>query len=202
MSCLWFRMFLLTAIAAAACGGQSSKAPAKPNTTASGVLVGRSGKPLANARVFLGKLEDDEEMLQAKIGFSGLPISHTDATGHFQLTGFAPGNYTIVYFPSGGSSIAPSEISIKAIQAVTRSIMPGMKGVEIGTTQSLDERKWGAVFTLLKGHTFRADGANMKIWNATLRRGPTGPYLEVRKGSIWQTDFADKAQIKLDCWSF
>jgi len=202
MSCFGFRVIFLAALVAAACAAQPAKPPAKPSASASGTVIGRSGKPLANARVFLGKLADDEEMLQAKIGFAGLPIGHTDATGHFQLTGFAPGNYTIVYFPSGSSSIAPAEISIKAIQAVTRSILPGMKGVEIGTTQTLDERKWGAVFTLLKGHTFWGDGANMKIWNATLRRGPTGPYLEVRKGSIWQADFTDKAQVKLECWSF
>jgi hypothetical protein len=42
----------------------------------------------------------------------------------------------------------------------------------------------------------------MKIWNATLRRGATGPYLEVRKGWIWQADFKDKAEIKLEAWSF
>jgi hypothetical protein len=202
MSRLCLRVTFLAALLAAACAAQPTKPPAKSGASATGVLLGRSGKPLANARVFLGKLQDDEEMLQAKIGFAGLPISHTDATGHFQLAGFNPGNYTIVYFPSGSSSIAPAEFSIKAIQAVTRSILPGMKGVEIGTTQTLDERKWGSIFTLLKGHTFWGDGANMKIWNATVRRGPTGPFLEVRKGSIWQSDFADKGQVKLEAWSF
>ena len=76
-----------------------------------------------------------------------------------------------------------------------------MQRVEIGTSQPLDDRKWG-VFTLLKGHTFWGEGANMKVWNATLRRGSTGPYLEVRRGSIWRGDFNDKAQIKMDAWSF
>jgi hypothetical protein len=42
----------------------------------------------------------------------------------------------------------------------------------------------------------------MKIWNATLRRGAAGPYLEARRGLIWQGDFNDKAQIKLEAWSF
>ena len=42
----------------------------------------------------------------------------------------------------------------------------------------------------------------MKIWNATLRRGATGPYLEMRKGVIWQADFKDKGQITLEAWSF
>jgi hypothetical protein len=42
----------------------------------------------------------------------------------------------------------------------------------------------------------------MKIWNATLRRGATGPYLEMRKGVIWQGDFKDKGQIALEAWGF
>ncbi len=198
---LRFRTIALAAFVAAACMGQQRKPPGRSETSAGGVLVGRSGKPLANARVFLGKIEDDEEVLQAKVRLGGLPIAQTDASGHFQLKGFPPGSYTIVYSPAGKSSIAPAEFSIKALQAVTRSILPLMKGVEIGTTQPLEERKWG-VFVLLKGHTFWGDGANMKVWNATLRRGPTGPYLEVRRGLIWQGDFQDKSQMKVEAWGF
>jgi len=169
--------------------------------SASGVLTGRSGKPLANARVFLGRVEDDEETLMAKVRLSGLPLARTDAQGKFKLSGFVPGNYTIVYYPAGGPSFAPAEIGIKALQAVDRSILPLMKDVEIGTTMPLDERKW-ASFTLLKGHTFWGQGAHMKIWNATLRRGPSGPYLEVRKGIIWQSELKDNGEIKMVAWSF
>jgi len=140
--------------------------------------------------------------LQSRVKLGGLPIAQTDAKGQFQLSGFAPGYYTILYAPSGSPSIVPVEISIKALEAVTRSILPGVKNVEIGTTQPLDERRWGATLTLLKGHTFWGDGTNMKIWNASLRRGPSGPYLEVRRGSIWQVDLNDKTRIKMDAWSF
>ena len=42
----------------------------------------------------------------------------------------------------------------------------------------------------------------MKIWNATVRRGATGPYLEMRKGRVWQANFTDKAEVKMDAWSF
>jgi len=45
-------------------------------------------------------------------------------------------------------------------------------------------------------------GKNMKIYNATLRRGQQGPYLEVRRGTIWLQDFQDKIQFKFDAWSF
>lgn len=188
---VWVSAMLLTAVVPSACIGQQLKDSNKGDASASGVLVGRSGKPMANARVFLGKVEDDEEVLQAKVRLGGLPIVRTDAQGRFKISGFLPGSYTLVYSLAGGPSIAPAEISIKALQAVTRSIMPQLKGVEIGTTQPFDERKWGNMFTLLKGHTFRGEGANMKIWNATVRRGPAGPYLEIRRGLIWQGDFND-----------
>ena len=197
----WFRVLVLAAVSVWVCAGQQPKMSSKGQASATGVFVGRSGKPMANARLFLGKIEDDEDMLQAKVRLGGLPIAQTDAKGQFKFSGFVPGSYTILYSPAGGPSIAPAEISIRALQAVTRSILPLMQRVEIGTSQTLAERKWG-VFTLLKGHTFWGEGANMKVWNATLRRGPTGPYLEVRKGLIWRGDFSDKAQIKMDAWSF
>jgi len=197
----WIRAVVLAAVVPAACSGQQPKPSYKGDASASGVLAGRSGKPMGNAHVFLGKVEDDADVLQGTLRLGGLPIAQTDAQGHFKISGFSPGSYTLVYSPAGGASIVPTEISIKALQAVTKSILPQMNGVEIGLTQPLDERKW-STFTLLKGHTFRGEGANMKIWNATLRRGATGPYLEVRKGWIWQADFKDKAEIKLEAWSF
>jgi hypothetical protein len=175
-----FRATMLMAVLSAAGAGQQPKSSTKADISASGVLVGRSGKPMANAHLFLGKIEDDQEVLQANVKLGGLPI---------------------LYYPAGGPSIVPAQISIKALLAVDRSIMPLMKGVEIGTTTPLNERKWG-VFTLLKGNTFWGDGANMKVWNATMRRGTAGPYLEVRKGTIWHGDFNDKGQIKMDAWSF
>ena len=107
-----------------------------------------------------------------------------------------------MYYPAGGPSIAPAELSIKALAAVTRSILPAMKDIEIGTSNSLEERRWGPTLTLLRGHTFWGQGTNMKVWNATLRRGPTGPYLEVRKGLVWQANFDDKGQVKMEAWSF
>ena len=198
---LWFSAIVLTVAVAAPCAGQQPKPSTKPATSVVGVLTGHTGKPLPNARVFLGKIEDDEEMLMAKVHLGGLPMGQTDVQGKFKLTGFAPGSYTILYFPSGGPSFAPAEISIKALQAVDQSILPQMKNVEIGTTMPLDERKWGP-FMLMKGHTFWSQGENMKLWNATVRRGPTGPYLEVRKGAIWRTDVADNGQIEIDAWSF
>jgi len=192
---------LLTIGAPAARAGEVPKTSAKLATSVTGVLTGHSGKPIANARVFLGKVEDDQESLMAKIRLSGLPVAQTDAHGKFKFTGFVPGNYTIVYYPAGGLSYAPNEISIKALQAVDRSILPQMKNVEIGTTMPLDERKW-ASFMLLKGHTFWGQGEHMKIWNATLRKSPSGPYLEVRKGIIWQTEVKDNGQIDMVAWSF
>jgi hypothetical protein len=64
------------------------------------------------------------------------------------------------------------------------------------------DRVWGKTFTLLKGHTFYAEGANMKIWNATVRWGPQGPYMEMRRGVIFQQQFPSQGPIKLVAWSY
>jgi hypothetical protein len=42
----------------------------------------------------------------------------------------------------------------------------------------------------------------MKIWNATVRRGQQGPYMEVRRGALRVDRLDDKSQIKMDAWSF
>jgi hypothetical protein len=76
----------------------------------------------------------------------------------------------IVYQLAGTTTIPPAEINIKALSAVTRSILPFMVNVEIGTSgEPFAQRLWGRTFTLLKGHTFYSQGANMKIWNRSGR---------------------------------
>jgi len=77
-----------------------------------------------------------------------------------------------------------------------------MNNIEIGTSEPLAQCSWGNAFTLLKGHLFWGQGSHMRIWNATVRRGATGPYLEMRKGHVWQANFTDKAEVKMDAWSF
>jgi len=42
----------------------------------------------------------------------------------------------------------------------------------------------------------------MKIWNATVRRGQNGPYMEIRRGLIWLQRFEDGSQIRFEAWSF
>jgi hypothetical protein len=75
--------------------------------------------------------------------------------------------------------------------------------VEVGKSfEPLAERAWGQTFSLLKGHTFWSMGANMKIWNATVRWHKQGPYLEMRKGVVWLETIDEKSQIKLEAWSY
>jgi len=200
---LWcFPVLLLPAVALPACAAESQTTLPKAATSVTGVLTGRSGKPMANARLFMGTVAGDQEDFEAKIVLSGLPVAQTDAQGRFKLAGFAPDRYTIVYFPAGGPSIAPSQFPIKTLSAVAPSILPLMKDIEIGTSEPLAQRTWGNAFTLLKGHLFWGEGAHMKIWNATVRRGAAGPYLEMRKGRVWRANFTDKAEVKMDAWSF
>ncbi|MEK7406392.1 MAG: carboxypeptidase-like regulatory domain-containing protein [Acidobacteriota bacterium] len=175
----------------------------KPSATATGVFVGRSGKPMAKARVILGQVAGDQDTTQARIKLpASAPSATTDDQGRFEFKGFTPGEYTIVYTPSGATAIFPAEISVKAFQIVVKSIAPLLRGVELGKGLPFDEREWGRYFILLKGHTFWGQGPEMKIWNATARWGKNGPYMELRRGFLWLQKIDDKTAIKFDAWSY
>lgn len=178
----------------------SSDQPKTPKlaTTASGVFLGKSGKPMAGARLILCEAIED----QAKIRLlPNVPTTTTDAAGKFTLKGFTPGRWTILYLPRGVNAAVPNEIDISALEAADKSPMPLLNRVEIGTTKPAPARAW-AGFTLLQGHTFWAMNQHMKIWNATVRRGSQGPFLELRRGRIWLENFDDKGQIKFEAWSY
>ncbi len=186
------------------CTGQPAKSQPKSGAPASGVFTGRSGKPMANMRLILAEVTGDQELTYAKIKLAvSPPTAVTDDKGQFQFTGVAPGMYAVLFAPASGSKTLPAEISIKALAAVARSPMPLLRDVQIGDTGPPNpDRLWGKTFTLLKGHTFYAEGANMKIWNATARWGPQGPYMEMRRGVIFQQQFPGQGPIKLVAWSY
>ena len=196
------RLFVLVGALALLAQAQKQTTEPKSGTVAGGVFVGRSGKPMAKARLVLGEILGDQEVTYAKVKLlTGLPPSICDDQGRFQLKGFPPGEYTIVYQP-GGAGAVPAEINIKPFLGVTRSLTPELRGYELGKNEPYPERIWGREFTLLKGHTFYSEGANMKIWNATVRRGPQGPYVEIRRGLIWQQRIDNNVQIKIEAWSY
>ena len=184
--------------------GQPANSQTKAGAPAGGVFVGRSGKPMANTRMILAEVAGDQEVIYAKIKLAvNPPIAVTDDKGQFQFTGFTPGMYAVLYSPAPASKVLPAEINIKALAAVTKSPVPLLRDTQIGDTGTpYPDRLWGRTFTLLKGHTFFAEGANMKIWNATARWGAQGPFMEVRKGVIVQQQFPDLRPIKLVAWGY
>jgi len=216
------RILVVLAAGASLCAAQAGKAqpakpaaqaakppaakappPAKADTVADGVFVGRSGKPMAKAKVFLGEVTADEDFPYALVKLPGrLPGAVTDEQGRFQFKNFPPGRYTIVYQPAGAGGLMPVQIKIAALSATDQSIAPGLRGIELGKVEPFADRTWTKMFTLLKGHTLMTQGDAMKLWNATVRRNPTGPYLEIRRGVIWLQQLGDKSQIKLDAWSY
>ena len=177
--------------------------PQAAKTTASGVFVGRSGKPIARARLILASVLGDFDVRYANVKLvSGVAEAVTDEKGQFTFRGFAPGDYTIIYTLPGAQAIFPVQFGIRALNAETASVLPLMRGVEFGRTENYPDRAWGRDYTLLKGHTFYGTGPNMKIWNATARRSARGPYLEIRNGVIWMGKFDNNTRIKFDAWSY
>jgi hypothetical protein len=170
----------------------------KIGTTAGGVFLGKSGKPMAGARLTLCQVFEDLGKLRL---LPNVPTATADKMGRFVFRGFDPGRWTIIYLPAGMDAALPKEIDIAPLEAVDKSLLPLLVKVELGTEKPYEPRPWGT-FTLLKGHTFWSMGAKMKIWNATMRRGQQGPFLEVRKGTIWLQNFDDRTEIKFDAWSF
>ena len=176
---------------------------AQQKITASGVFLGRSGKPMAKARLILAEIKGDNEVTYAKIVLPAqLPTATADASGAFQFTGLSPGEYTILYQPTGGAGVLPASIDIKALIGVTKSIAPLLRGTELGTGDPYASRPWGGAFTILKGHTFHSEGPYMRIWNATIRRGQEGPFLEMRKGVVWSARLDGKSPIKFSAWGY
>ena len=82
------------------------------------------------------------------------------------------------------------------------SIAPLLKDTELGKTRPLSERKWGRHFVLLEGHTLFSKGPKMTVWNTTVKVNPRGPYVEMRDGRIWKTDFEDNSEIELEAWGY
>jgi len=194
-------VFLVTA--AFLCAPQVKPQP-KAGATASGVFVGRSGKPMAKMRLILAEVTGDQEVIYAKIKLAeNAPSAITDEKGQFNFTAVTPGMYAVLYTPASSSKMIPAEINIKALAAVAKSPLPMLRDTQIGDTGPPNpDRLGGRAFTLLNGHTFYAEGANMKIWNATARFGPLGPHLEIRRGVIVQQQFPDTSPIKLVAWSY
>jgi hypothetical protein len=202
------RLAVLLAVAASLCAGQQPKAQPKAqpkpaaSATATGVFVGRSGKPMVGARIMLAEIVADAEELQARLKLVPNGDAVADSQGRFELKGFRPGIYALVYQPAGASALLPAETGIKALFAVDESPMPLLHNVEIGKGASSPDRVWGRQFTLLKGHTFFSKGRFMNIWNASIRRNPGGPHMEMHRGTIWVENLADKSQLKFEAWSY
>ena len=197
----WLHTLILLAVAGCL-PGQQPKSQPKPSTTAGGVFVGKSGKPMAGARLILCEVLEDRDSFRGKARLlANVPIATADKTGRFDFRGFAPGRYTILYLPAGVSVAVPNEITVSPLEAVDKSIAPLLRNYELGTNKPYEARPWGP-FTLLKGHTLWSTGPQMKIWNATARRGQQGPFLEMRRGVLWLAQMADKTEIKFDAWGF
>ncbi len=190
---------LVLATATVCFPGQGPQSQKKPDTAASGVFLGKSGKAMAGARLILCEAIVDQGKIRL---LPNVPTATADQQGRFTFRGFAPGRRTIIYLPAGVNAAIPNEIDISALEAVDKSTLPLLVRVELGTDKPYEARPWTRQFTLLKGHTFWSMGAQMKIWNATVRCGARGPYLELRRGIVWLEDFADKSQIKVEAWSF
>jgi len=197
MRARWLPALVLTTLTVCL-PGQQPKSQTKP-TSVTGTFFGRSGKPMAGARLILCDAPYDGGKVKI---LPNVPTAVVDPAGKFTIGGFDPGSWTVIYLPAGVDTAISNEIDISALEASDKNPLPLLVKVELGTTKPNEPRPWTKQFTLLKGHTFWSTGALMKIWNATARRGTQGPFFEIRRGRIFTQPFQDKGQIKLDAWSF
>lgn len=202
MATKWLGILALSALVSPL-PGQANNPQAKPRIAVDGVFIGRSGKPMAKAKVILAEVIGDEEVTCARVKLvASVPTAVTDAQGRFQLKNVVPGEYTLLYLPTGADILIPNDISVKSLTAVTRSIAPLLRNTELGKSEPYPPKPWGKVFTLLQGHTFYSEGTYMRIWNASIRRMERGPYLEVRRGMLWLVRMEAGKPVKLEAWSY
>jgi hypothetical protein len=203
MNASYFGLVVALAACQAPARGEQAKPKPQVGVTASGVFTGRSGKPMSKVKLYLGQVVGDQSEKYARVKLPpSIPAATSDEQGRFQFKGFPPGEYTLVYQPARANVLVPTDMGIKSLMALGESMAPLLRGQEFGNTSQLAERTWGDQYTLLKGHTFYLRGPGMQIWNATVRRGPQGPYLEIRKGLIWLQRLEDKTEIKFSAWSY
>ena len=137
--------------------GQQPKSQPKLSTTAGGVFIGRSGTPMAGARLLLCEVVEDRDSFRGTARLlANVPVATADKTGRFEFRGFAPGRYTILYLPAGVSAAVPNEVSVSSLDAVDKSIAPLLRNTELGTLKTYEPRQWGQ-FTLMKGLSLRVE---------------------------------------------
>jgi len=177
--------------------------PTPGAVVAAGVFTGRSGKPMAGAKMYLGEPVKDDQLAFATVKLvDAVATAVADREGRFQFKGFKPGEYTIVYQPAGTSGLMPQEIPVKALTGEVDSLAPGLNEIELGKNKSFDPRPWGRGYTLLEGHTLWAQGQKMAIRNATAQRRRGGACVEVRRSYLWTQELEDNSEIKFEAWSF
>lgn len=190
---------LVLATATAGLAKDPPKLPPTPATTAGGTFLGRSGKPMARARLIVCEALLDQGKIRL---LPNIPTATADQAGRFALKGFEPGSYAIVYLPAGANAAIPNEINVSALEASDRSPVPLLNRIELGTDKPNAPRPWTSQFTLMRGHTFWAMGPYIKVWNATVRRGALGPFLELRHGVVWVVQLRDRSDVKFEAWSY
>ena len=177
--------------------------PTPGQIVAGGTFMGRSGKPMAGARLVLGTVSGDEMFPHSNITLAAAALTAVaDEQGRFQFTDFTPGPYTIVYQLKGDSDLIIASLNIKTLSATDKSIAPLLKNFELGKDEPYEPRAWGKQFTLMDGHTLFSHGNTMRIWNATARDGKQGPYVEIRRNKLWLEELDDNSEINLEAWSF
>ena len=197
--------FLVFLILVVFSGQLALTSPPGQKIIVSGALSGRiSHAPLAKAWVGLGRLAKDANGQDAVLSLTEFNAV-TDEKGNFQIKEVPTGTYTLVYRPAPASAAkAGLKIPVSKLSAAIHSFMPMIRDREVGVSDPFPERPWTAGFSLMNGHTLYCQplGTQMTIWNASVRSGRQGPFLEMRRNKIWSQDFQRETQLKFEAWSF
>ncbi|MCP5117807.1 MAG: hypothetical protein GY953_43870, partial [bacterium] len=99
--------------------------PTPDAVVATGTFMGRSGKPMAGAKLVLGTISGDTQYPDDLITLAeNVDTATVDKEGKFQFKDFEPGKFTILYLPRGGGSLFPRELRVKVLGGTMDSIAP------------------------------------------------------------------------------
>ncbi len=87
--------------------------------TVYGRVTAQNGAPRADVAIYLSRIEDGRLKFPDEI-MAGKPVARSDSNGDYQVTGVAPGKYTIIYARDAKTFVtSPITVPLKSRNGMT-----------------------------------------------------------------------------------